>query len=201
MPAPHFQPICVDRKRQLCKQEVAEKMPKDLAKLVNHYIGTLGQDHLYYEKTIILKGPAHLVVGKIGTMIQLQPLILSRFLPVFKIFEQEILVRYDVNRAQPDENEKSLQSRIHELLKYEDEHRVIFGIFSNGIKPSKIKAIFASEAKSFIKKASPRPVGRIWALEINGSGRGCGVVAADDKIKTWTEKKPPSYQNHPIIVT
>ena len=25
-------------------------------------------------------------------------------------------------------------------------------------------------------------------LEVNGTGRGCGVVAADDKIKIWKDK-------------
>lgn len=98
---------------------------------------------------------------------------------------------YD-NRAFKEENESSLQSRIHELLKYEDKDRVVFGIFSAGIKPQKIRAIFSSEAKSLIKNAKPRPIGRIWSIEINGSGRGCGIVAADDQIKTWTEIKNAS---------
>ncbi len=28
---------------------------------------------------------------------------------------------------------------------------------------------------------------RIWSMEYNGSGRGCGLVAADDKIHVWRD--------------
>ena len=88
-----------------------------------------------------------------------------------------------------EENETNLENRLRELMKFEEEKLVIFGIFSCTIKTPKIVDIFATIAKNLFK-SNRESKGRIWCLEVNGSGRGCGVVAADDKIWTWKDKIP-----------
>ena len=50
--------------------------------------------------------------------------------------------------------------------------------------------IFTRITKSLFKQDRENCKGRIWCLEINGSGRGCGIIAADDKIWTWKDKLP-----------
>ena len=87
-----------------------------------------------------------------------------------------------------EDNLSSLESRLKELMKYEDEKLVIFGIFSPSIKPKKIIDSFIQIAKHFFKTS--KPIGRIWCAEINGTGKGCGVVAAGDKIKIWKDTIP-----------
>jgi len=73
-------------------------------------------------------------------------------------------------------------------MKYETEKYVIFGVFSNSLKSPAICKVFIENTKNLIKTEKERPIGRIWCLEVNGTGRGCGVVAADDKIKIWKDK-------------
>ena len=73
-------------------------------------------------------------------------------------------------------------------MKFEDEKVVIFGLFSLLIPREKMIEIFTRVVKSLFKKDRKNCQGRIWCLEINGSGRGCGVIAADDKIWTWKDK-------------
>jgi hypothetical protein len=88
-----------------------------------------------------------------------------------------------------EEDAKNLESRVNEILKFEEDKCVIFGIFSNSLKPSFITKTFREKAKFFIKTA-PRPstLGRVWCVEVNGRGKGCGIIAADDKIKIWKDK-------------
>ena len=68
-----------------------------------------------------------------------------------------------------EDNQNALESRLNELMKYEDEKLVIFGIFSS-IKTRKIIETFIQTAKHYFK--SSKPIGRIWCAEINGTGKG-----------------------------
>lgn len=111
-----------------------------MVKYVSHYIGRLGNEAIFYGKTIIIKH---------------------------------------------EEDAKSLESRLHELIKYEDENYVIFGIFSASLKASVIAQIFIQKAKDLMKKQ--KSIGRIWTLEINGRAKGCGIIAADDKLWIWRD--------------
>ena len=121
-----------------------EKSAKNLTKNVSHFIGHLGENDIFFEKTIILK----------------------------------------------EDNEIQLENRLQEIMKFEDEKVVIFGLFSVLIKREKMIEIFTRITKSLFKQDRENCKGRIWCLEINGSGRGCGVIAADDKIWTWKDKMP-----------
>ena len=89
-----------------------------------------------------------------------------------------------------EDEETHLENRLQEIIKFEDEKSVIFGLFSLSIKREKMIEIFTRVVKSLFKKDRKNCKGRIWCLEINGSGRGCGVIAADDKIWTWKDKLP-----------
>ena len=97
-------------------------------------------------------------------------------------FEKTIILKED--------NEIQLENRLQEIMKFEDEKVVIFGLFSVSIKREKMIEIFTRITKSLFKQDRENCKGRIWCLEINGSGRGCGVIAADDKIWTWKDKIP-----------
>ena len=97
-------------------------------------------------------------------------------------FEKTIILKED--------NEIQLENRLQEIMKFEDEKVVIFGLFSVSIKREKMIEIFTRITKSLFKQDRENCKGRIWCLEINGSGRGCGVIAADDKIWTWKDKMP-----------
>ena len=97
-------------------------------------------------------------------------------------FEKTIILKED--------NEIQLENRLQEIMKFEDEKVVIFGLFSVSIKREKLIEIFTRVTKSLFKQNRENCKGRIWCLEINGSGRGCGVIAADDKIWTWKDKLP-----------
>ena len=89
------QPNVLSKKKKLTKEEIKEQLPKDLVKNVSHYVGTLAENHIFYNKTIIIK----------------------------------------------DEDKTSLQTRLHEVMKYETENYVIFGVFSSNLKsPSICKA-------------------------------------------------------------
>ena len=37
-------------------------------------------------------------------------------------------------------------------------------------------------------KRKSKALGRMWSIEINGTGKGCGLIAADDKIRIWRQK-------------
>ena len=128
----------------MSNEEIKEKSAKNLTKNVSHFIGHLGENDIFSEKTIILK----------------------------------------------EDNETQLENRLQEIMKFEDEKVVIFGLFSVSIKREKMIEIFTRITKSLFKQDRENCKGRIWCLEINGSGRGCGVIAADDKIWTWKDKLP-----------
>jgi len=85
-----------------------------------------------------------------------------------------------------EENLSALESRMAELMKYEDEKLVIFGIFSNSVKFRKIIECFLKNARPIFK--TTKSIGRIWCAEVNGTGKGCGIIAADDKIKIWKDR-------------
>ncbi len=50
-----------------------------------------------------------------------------------------------------------------------------------------VSRIFESKAKELLKRRSIS-FGRIWSVEVNGTGKGCGLIAADDKIRIWRQK-------------
>ena len=53
-----LQPNVLVKKKKLTSDEIKEKLPKDLVKNVSHYVGTLADKHVFYNKTIIIKaGP------------------------------------------------------------------------------------------------------------------------------------------------
>ncbi len=138
-----FQAVLLKPTR-LSKKDIIERMPKELAPYVNHYIGTLAGKEIFYDKTIILK----------------------------------------------EDDVKNLDSRINEILKFEDEKRVIFGIFSTSIKPKTITKLFRDKAKFWIRdagKAKDNNKGQIWTVEVNGKCKGCGVIGEDTKIKIWRD--------------
>ena len=85
-----------------------------------------------------------------------------------------------------EENLSALESRMAELMKYEDEKLVIFGIFSTSVKFRKIIECFLKNARPIFK--TTKSIGRIWCAEVNGTGKGCGIIAADDKIKIWKDR-------------
>ena len=132
------------KKKKLSNEEIKEKSAKNLTKNVSHFIGHLGENDIFFEKTIILK----------------------------------------------EDNETQLENRLQEIMKFEDEKVVIFGLFSLLISREKMIEIFTRITKFLFKQDREICKGRIWCLEINGSGRGCGVIAADDKIWTWKDKLP-----------
>ena len=45
----------MSKKKKLTKEEIKDKLPKELMKNVSHYVGTLADEHLFYNKTIIIK--------------------------------------------------------------------------------------------------------------------------------------------------
>ena len=65
---------------------------------------------------------------------------------------------------------------------------MIFGVFST-LEEEAVKKLFSTCAKKSVN-LTPRKTscGRIWTLEVNGSGRGCGIVAADEKIFSWRDQ-------------
>ena len=96
-------------------------------------------------------------------------------------FEKKIIIK--------DENLESLEGRITELLRFEDTKRVIFGVFNFSQNASTITKMFESKAKTFIKEVGmKKALGTIWCIEINGTAKGCGVIAADDAIRVWKDK-------------
>ena len=95
-------------------------------------------------------------------------------------FEKTIILKED--------NETQLENRLQEIMKFEDEKVVIFGLFSVSIKREKMIEIFTRITKSLFKQDRENCKGRIWCLEINGSGRGCGVIAADCSNLDFTFK-------------
>ena len=97
---PILQPNVLSKKKKLTKEEIKEKIPKDLVKNVSHYVGTLAENHIFYNKTIIIK----------------------------------------------DEDKTSLETRLHEVMKYETENYVIFGVFSSNLKSP---AICKAQCKTF----------------------------------------------------
>ena len=95
-------------------------------------------------------------------------------------FEKKIIIK--------DENLESLEGRITELLRFEDTKRVIFGVFNFGNDAACITKMFLTKAKQFIKEVGKKKaLGRIWCIEINGTAKGCGVIAADDSIRVWKD--------------
>ena len=52
---PFLQPNVLSKKKKLTKEEIKDKLPKELMKNVSHYVGTLADEHLFYNKTIIIK--------------------------------------------------------------------------------------------------------------------------------------------------
>ena len=95
-------------------------------------------------------------------------------------FEKKIIIK--------DDNLESLEGRITELLRFEDTKRVIFGVFNFSQDSSSIVKMFEAKAKLFIKEVGrKKALGRIWCIEINGTGKGCGVIAADDSIRVWKD--------------
>lgn len=89
----------------------------------------------------------------------------------------------------------ALTNRLREIMKYERETYVIFGVFSLKLKSREICPMFITEAKSLFKKA--KALGRIWCLEVNGSGKGCGLIGADDKIKIWRDLPKDNVRSAP----
>ena len=94
-------------------------------------------------------------------------------------FEKKIIVKEEIAA--------NLKLRLTELIKFEDAKRVIFGIFTNGIQHDEVCRIFREVTTELFKKSTNIKSGRILCVEINGSGKGCGIVAADDKIRTWKD--------------
>ncbi len=80
-------------------------------------------------------------------------------------------------------------------MKYETSQRVNFGVFSSMPK-SDVAKTFAAVGKKCLRRKgvandgqrNASRVGTIWCLEVNGSGRGGGVIAADDKVYSWKDK-------------
>lgn len=82
----------------------------------------------------------------------------------------------------------NLRKRLREFLKQEDCKMVNFGIFSTA-PIDKVVQCFAKSARSIIRRdLRAESLGRIWSMEVNGTGKGCGLIAADDKIHTWTDQ-------------
>lgn len=96
-------------------------------------------------------------------------------------------VYFDKKIVVKEEIAANLKSRLTELIKFEDAKRVIFGIFTNSIQHDEACRIFRQVSTEFLRKTANIKSGRILCAEINGSGKGCGIVAADDKIQIWTD--------------
>ena len=94
-------------------------------------------------------------------------------------FEKKIVVKEEIAA--------NLELRLTELIKFEDAKRVIFGIFTNGIQHDEVCRIFREVTTELFKKSTNVKSGRILCAEINGFGKGCGIVAADDKIRIWKD--------------
>ena len=95
-------------------------------------------------------------------------------------FEKKIIIK--------DDNLESLEGRITELLRFEDTKRVIFGVFNTSEDASRIIKMFITRAKEFMKEAGrKKALGRIWCIEINGTAKGCGIIASDDAIRIWKD--------------
>ena len=94
-------------------------------------------------------------------------------------FEKKIVVKEEIAA--------NLKLRLTELIKFEDAKRVIFGIFTNGIQHDEVCRIFREVTTELFKKSTNVKSGRVLCVEINGSGKGCGIVAADDKIRIWKD--------------
>ncbi len=96
--------------------------------------------------------------------------------------------RYDKIIVIKEDDLDNLRKRIVELLKYEECKLVNFGVFTS-LKREEVVKCFVKAAKECMKKSQLGQVlGRVWSLEFNGSGKGCGVIAADDKIHSWRDK-------------
>ena len=85
-----------------------------------------------------------------------------------------------------EDDAHNLRSRLAELMRNEECRRVNFGIFTQ-LRRADVKKAFEETAKAAIR-GHKNNAGRIWSAEINGSGRGCGVIAGDDKIYVWRDK-------------
>ena len=81
-----------------------------------------------------------------------------------------------------------MQDRLTELLKYEDAQRVVVGVFSQGggMSHNKVCKIFKQVCIDLLRQEAKS--GRVMCVEVNGTGKGCGIIAADDKIKVWMDQ-------------
>ena len=87
-----------------------------------------------------------------------------------------------------EEDHPNLRTRVNELLKCEDCKLVNFGVFSATLDAGDVIRTFVAAAKARLKSTCHASVlGRIWSLEVNGTGKGCGLIAADDKIHVWKD--------------
>ena len=95
-------------------------------------------------------------------------------------FDKKIIIK--------DDNFDSLESRITELLRFEDTKKVIFGVFTSPVNSTVLIEMFEAKSKEFIRAAGrQKAIGRIWVIELNGTVKGCGVIAADDTISAWRD--------------
>ena len=83
-----------------------------------------------------------------------------------------------------------MQDRLTELLKYEDAQRVVVGVFSQGggMSHNKVCKIFKQVCIDLLRQEANLRSGRVMCVEVNGTGKGCGIIAADDKIKVWMDQ-------------
>ena len=83
-----------------------------------------------------------------------------------------------------------MQERLTELLKYEDARRVVVGVFSpgGGLSHSAVCQIFKQVCIGLLRQEANVRSGRVMCIEINGTGKGCGIIAADDNIKIWMDQ-------------
>ncbi len=103
------------------------------------------------------------------------------------LFAQNV-VRYQKIVIIKEEDPENLSSRLSELLSGEDCKLVNFGIFSRMIARSEILERFSRAAKTVLRASCfANVLGTIWSAEVNGSGTGCGLIAADDKIHVWRD--------------
>ena len=77
-----------------------------------------------------------------------------------------------------------------ELLKYEDAQRVVVGVFSpgGGLSHSAVCQIFKRVCIGLLRQEANVRSGRVMCIEVNGTGKGCGIIAADNNIKIWMDQ-------------
>merc|ERR1712203_199202 len=83
-----------------------------------------------------------------------------------------------------EESAINLKDRLAVLLKYEDAQRVVVGVFSQGggISHDEVCKIFKQVCIGLLRQEVNVRSGRVMCVEVNGTGKGCGIIAADDKI-------------------